>query len=398
MRRLALILCVMTCAGTALAQLRVSNIPTGAAVVITQSSAVAVTWSVAGTTPGTTVVSEEGLFVLNGETLGRVNTFLTTAATTDGTAVVTETLLIPPDVTNRAYQRKAGTFFYQRQFRSTSDGAAGESSLTCRVSTSAYGNFSIAGVTLYFENERGEVTFEQNDPHAHAFAEIHYNGSGLLKGTWEVQEPNNPQFRVLQQVNYHLAYGDRIVFQSPQVPPLPTVVTGRHILRFNITQPVSGFPLPVVSYFVKVKPADEKATPKLISESPLANTIIGTDTIFHWRGSIGGATLLKFSVSERSSLGDIPEVSPSVESLPQSNPLAGSRILQPAELVFLKGVEVFSAALPAGADHYAIKGEQLQRLRAGKTYLWQVQALDSTGKILSETDPLPFQFPGKPKS
>lgn len=379
----------------ALAQLKVSNNPVGAAVVITQPSAVAVTWSVSGTSAGSTVVSEEGLFVLNGETLGRVGTFLTTDAGAGGSASVTETLLIPPDVVNRAYKRNAATFFYRRQFRSTADGAAGQSELTCRVATSAYGNFSIAGLTIYFDNQRGETTFEQNDTNAHAFAEVHYNGSGLLKGTWEVQEPNSPGFRVLQQVNYHLAYGDRIVFQSPSVPPLPTVVTGLHNVRFTVTQPVSGFPLPQVTYFVKLRPEEEKAQAPLRAATPDMNSTLQNDVAFRWTGKVEKASILKFSVSERASTSQSTEnpipVSPSSESLPDSSPLAGSKLLHSPDILTLRGVEVFSAALPSGAQQYSPRAEQLKRLRPATIYVWQVQALDSTGVVLAETELRTFQ-------
>lgn len=392
MRRILLFCASMALGIPAFAQLNVSNNPTGAAVVITQASAVSVTWIISGAAAGSSIVSEEGLFVLSGETLGRVDTFLTTSAGPGGTAAVTETLLIPPDVPNRAYKRNAGTFFYSRQFRSTADNASGQSQLTCRVSTSAYGNFSVAGITLYFDNQRGEATFEQNDQQAHAFAEVHYNGSGLLKGNWEVQEPNSTTFRVLQQVNYHLTYGDRIVFQSPRVPPLPTVVTGRHILRFSITEPVSGFELPTVSYFVKVKSVEESVEPQLRPEFPEKNATISKDIVFRWTGTAQGAAILKFSVYERGSIGNVLATSPSQESLPESHPLAGSKLLQTPDLATIKGVEVFSAALPADARQYAPRDEQMKRLHPGTAYVWQVQSLNAGGKVLAESELRAFRY------
>ena len=181
------------------AQLKVNNIPTGAAVVVTQPSAVFVTWNVQSASGDpVTAVSEEGLFVLGDQTLGRVTTFLTASVPVGGTGTATETLLIPPDVSNRAFKLNAPTFFYQRTFRSTSDNSTGQSSLSCRLSTSAYGNFSIAAITLFFENQRGESTFDQNDSKARAFAEVRYNGTGLLRAVWEVQEPNSLQFREVE--------------------------------------------------------------------------------------------------------------------------------------------------------------------------------------------------------
>jgi hypothetical protein len=207
-----------------------------------------------------------------------------------------------------------------------------------------------------------------------------------------VQEPNTENFRVLQQVNYHLTYGDRIVFQSPSIPPLPTVVTGRHGLRFKITQPVSGFELPVVSYFVKVKPPEEKLESKLRPEFPDKNAVVAGDVTFRWTGVAEEASVLKFSVHEQGSLEKALSPSTSPESLPDSNPLSGSKLLQTPALPAVKGVVVFSAALPVAARQYAPREEQIKRLRPGVIYVWQIQALDASGKIIMESDLRSFRF------
>jgi hypothetical protein len=395
-RRTFMFLLVAFSCGTAFAQLQVSNNPTGAAVVITQPSAVLVTWSVqSGEANPTTVVSDEGLFVLGSEVLGQVKTSLTASVSPNGTAAVNETLLIPPDVSNRALKRNAPTFFYKRTFRSTSSGATGQSSLTCRLSTSAYGNFSIAAVTIFFENQRGEATFLQNDPRARASVEVRYNGTGLLKAAWEVQEPNSSQFRVLQQVNYHLTYGDRIVFFTPSVPPIPTLLTGRHLLRFRIDQPVSGFELPQVTYFVRA-PAGSNDELKISLATPLQNAHIDEKTGFVWNGKATG-TLLRFNVFERGSFNSILSTTASTEPLSNSQELSGSKTIQNPDIFLVKGVEVFSASLPPTTTRYDLKPDQWKRLKPATWYVWQLQSLDEAGKVVSETELRAFQIESKKK-
>ena len=371
---------------TAFAQLSVVNVPTGAAVVVTQPSAVFVTWNLqAAPNSASSAVSEEGLFVLGDRVLGRVSTFLTTPIGPGGNGSATETLLIPPDISNQALKLNARSFFYRRTFR-TNSGASGQSALTCRLSTSAYGNFSIAAVTLFYENHRGEATFDQNDTKAHAYAEVHYNGTGLLKAVWEVEEPNNPDFRVLQQVNYHITYGDRIVFESPSIPPLPTILTGRHILRFRILEPISGFEIPPITYFVKVHDTNAAPAARLELLTPPAGAKVANEVVFEWSGAVPPEAIQKLSVHERATLGSILPVSPSVEALPDSNQLSSSKIFQATELSPIEGVSIFSAALPSGSHVFKPRPEQLQRLRPGVPYVWEVQALDGSGNVIAQSE------------
>ena len=74
---------------------------------------------------------------------------------------------------------------------------------------------------------------------------------------------------------------------------------------------------------------------------------------------------------------------------PLSKPPTGS--LQSTDLFPVKGVEVFSATLPAGSASYALKAGQWGRLDPDKGYLWQVQAVNAEGKVISETELRSFQ-------
>ncbi len=372
------------------AQLSVVNVPTGAAVVLIQPSAVFISWNArSGAANPSTVISEEGLFVLDNQVLGRVGTPLTGSIAPNGNASLTETLLVPPDIANRVFHQNANTFFYRRIFRSTADGSTATAALTCRVSTSAFGNFSIASVTLFFDNERGQATFQQNDLKAHAFAEIHYNGSGLIKAAWEVQEPSTLSFRILQQVNYHLSFGDRILFRSPDLPPLPTLLAGVHQLRFRILEPVSGFEYPIVSYFVTPAPGEtkEKADSKLslIVPADLGTMIKGSS--FQWEGEIEGSKIIKISVYEKSS---VSLTTPANFSYDEKS-TSGTVNLNTSDLTLVRGVEVFSAVLASSTRSYIPKDTQWKRLLPGTKYLWQVAALDVEGKVIGESNLRVFQ-------
>ena len=61
------------------------------------------------------------------------------------------------------------------------------------------------------------------------------------------------------------------------------------------------------------------------------------------------------------------------------------------------GPGISSSPISAGLttsnfSSYRLRKEQSERLQPGKRYLWQVQALDSAGKIVAETGLRSFQF------
>ncbi len=71
---------------------------------------------------------------------------------------------------------------------------------------------------------------------------------------------------------------------------------------------------------------------------------------------------------------------------------SGSRLLHNPDIFLSKGVEVFSAALQTNARSFVPREEQLRRLRSGTWYVWQIQALDVTGKLIAESELRTFQI------
>jgi len=141
-------------------------------------------------------------------------------------------------------------------------------------------------VQIYFENRRAEITTERDAVALKAFAEIKYEGSGLFEGFWEIDG------RLISNVKRHIPYGKRLTLVTPDIPPLPTVKTGTHRVRFVITRPEKEIPLPVGIYLVTEKRAvPEKVHVKLVSP-PDGIDLTYEKLTFSWEGKEGNAIYL----------------------------------------------------------------------------------------------------------
>ncbi|MEW6374316.1 MAG: hypothetical protein AB1502_00810, partial [Thermodesulfobacteriota bacterium] len=207
----------------------------------------------------TLVTSTVGEFRSGNTLLGSVNTTLTIPITgTSGNA--TETILIPIRVIKMAEQLNVNRFQYRRTFNFTCNVPVGPQTATVQVSVTgeATAEFSITRLQLYFENHRAEITVKRNQPALKAYADIRFVGSGLLRGYWEVDG------RILSHVITHLVYGRSITLESPEIPPLPTFITGTHIVRFIITNPIHTVTPPEAIYFVTAEEFRERLPIRLV--------------------------------------------------------------------------------------------------------------------------------------
>lgn len=231
------------------AQASITVSPSSVNVVRGQGNTVAVTYQFQVISQST-LLSAEGEFISGATVLDRVNLPLQVRIIAQR-AVVTETLVIPAGLIERALQRGSAQFTYRRIFTGGL-GYRDATMLNLIVTGESIGQFGIKRISLYFENDRAETTVKKNQPRLKAFADISYIGSGLLKGYWEVDG------RVLAQVNQPLMSGQRITFTTPEIPPLPTFETGTHTVRFVITSPAQGIPLPSLVYFVTADESVER--------------------------------------------------------------------------------------------------------------------------------------------
>ena len=107
---------------------------------------------------------------------------------------------------------------------------------------------------VFFEqNNRPIILVTRNFRDLTGVTEIHYNGSGTLKGLWQVDG------RILERVQKNLYYGKVLTLKTPSAPPLPTYSEGAHRLQFIITEPVSAqrkIDFPEAIYHVEAKQAE----------------------------------------------------------------------------------------------------------------------------------------------
>jgi hypothetical protein len=110
------------------------------------------------------------------------------------TGSLTDIMSIPPSVVRRAYQAAesggdAG-FFYVRRFTSQAGGPDQYVAVTCRMAGGgARVPFSLLDVELGFDSEEPILFVATGDRPPSITARVSYNGTGRLRGRWEVVRP-----------------------------------------------------------------------------------------------------------------------------------------------------------------------------------------------------------------
>lgn len=217
-----------------------------------------------------------------------------------GSRGFTDIMSIPPSVTRRAYQAaldgETSSFFYVRRFISTVGLGDQFVPVTCRMSGGgARTPFALTDVKLSFAVDTPVVMVKTDERLTPVKAEIAYNGTGRLKGRWEVVLPGEEtpsetdlvteatlpieergtqrRYTQLSTFNVFLAPGGRHTLPGPDPARIPTRVSGEYqiLLRVEATDDkeadsnltvvgvgpgvvhsgaVAGFPLPVLRYYV----------------------------------------------------------------------------------------------------------------------------------------------------
>ncbi len=216
---------------------------------------------------------------------------------TGGFSNTTDIMTIPASVARRAYQDalsgKASQFFYVRKFINDS-GNEEFIAVTCRMAGGgARVPLALTNVEVYFETSEGRqpvYLLARGKKPPPISATIHYNGSGRLKGRWEVVKPGDlePSFedllteaslpiekrglqrryQLLNRFDIFLNPTGQIVLPGPDVDKIPNVADGPYkiLLRVEATSEkeggsntvagnvasggVAGFPMPVLRYYI----------------------------------------------------------------------------------------------------------------------------------------------------
>jgi len=238
--------------------------------------------------------STEGIFLANGQEIGRINTPLLISVR-NGTGRALETITFPVSVLKRAEQIGVTRIKFRRTFTETTQSSTAafrtmgtsivvvtESEMI--VTTEAGAELRITRMQLYFGNRRAETTVKRNDPSLKAYVDIRFTGAGFLEGYWEVDG------RILSHVKKHLVYGRSVTLETPEAPPLPTFDTGTHLLRFVLTRP-GDIPVPEAIYFVTTEEFRKTFSISLISPENHSE-IDFTSPAFTWEKTDGVSVYL----------------------------------------------------------------------------------------------------------
>lgn len=267
---------------------------------------------------------------------------------------LTDIMTIPATVARRAYQDaaagQASDFFYVRRF---TGGAGGDRFVvvTCRMSAGgARAPLALLDVRLAFADARGEATVlavARDARLPRLQAELLYNGSGELRGRWEVVMPGDPppreedplteatlpvearplqrRYTLVERFSLFLAPNGRAVLPGPDPARLPTAVDGPYqiLLRVEasddkegqsqlgtgavaIAGGVAGFPLPVLRYYVGapelVAALPQRPPARIELMLPIEGGRLGEDLpTFSWV-DIDGAALYRLEVEAAGAL------------------------------------------------------------------------------------------------
>ncbi len=396
--------------------------PGGGNVVVTRASVIAATWrlprdpSAGGAAQA--CVSGFGLFTTqrgvtspsDPRVIGQVNFPLTAVTPRPGLFSVPETLLIPAETSLKALRLGLQQFFYTRQFSPIPAGAGATTAaeITCRLSTSAFGIFSIGRMEIYFAAGRNDILVRRGTQGLKAYADILFNGTGTLRARWLVAEPGAripapdqvtakqtfvpgnifrpDDWRILSYVEKTVTFGDRIVLQSPDLPGLPTFVTGQHLVRLEILQDRAtdaqvGIQLPVARYFVEgdrvgIQAARAGTPVRLSAPADGAQLAQAPPPTFSWF-AVPGTAQYRVEIYEADPrAGAFGGISgdPSVELY-----RSGGGAMRAITLMDAVGQKVFSAVTQGAVTSLPLHPGYVGRFRPRQVYLWKVVAVDGRG-------------------
>ncbi len=264
------------------------------------------------------------------------------ASSVAGGSLFTDIMTIPASVARRAYQLARdgdpSAFFYVREFVDTATGVSSFVVVTCRLAGGgARVPLALTQVELLFVTGREArelvPVVEVGEVLSPIEARIAYNGTGALRGRWEVvypgeeppaledllPEPSLPpelrgsqrRYTTLSRFDVFLPPTGEVVLPGPDPERLPSEAAGPYLVLLRIETSadkegdsetgagvvqsggIAGFPLPVLRYFVGTD-ADAAELPRggrLIATRPLADQrlVIGSPLGFTWLPVDGAA-------------------------------------------------------------------------------------------------------------
>jgi hypothetical protein len=320
-----------------------------------------------------------------------------------GVGGFTDIMSIPPSVTRRAYQAaEAGqksSFFYVRRFRNAATGQEQYVAVTCRLAGGgARVPFSLVDVAVKFNVETPILFIKPGEAAPPLSARILYNGTGRLKGRWEIVYPSEEvpserdllteatlpleergtqrRYTELSRFNVFLPPTGEFVLKGPDADRIPTTTEGVYLVLLRIEASddkegdsnlgsagagigvvhagaVAGFPMPPLRYVVGAgssELAETTESTQLRALSPLADAAIAASAPLDFTWVEGGLRAAFFRIEVRNAAGE----------------------------------DVHAAIVPRGTGMYHAPSWLLEK--AGASAAWRVVALDLLGRQVSRTE------------
>ena len=315
----------------------------------------------------------------------------------------TDIMSIPPSVTRRAYQAaedgQKSSFFYVRRFRNAATGQEQYVAVTCRLAGGgARVPFSLVDVAVKFDVETPILFIKPGEPVPRLSARIIYNGTGRLKGRWELVYPGEEvpserdllteatlpleergtqrRYTEISRFNVFLPPTGQYVLKGPDVDRIPTTTEGMYLLLLRLEASddkeadsnlgsagagigivhagaVAGFPMPPLRYVVGSGSSELAETveyTRLKALSPIADAAVAASAPLDFTWIEGGVRASFFRVEIRNRSGD----------------------------------DVHAAIVPRGAGSYRAPSWLFEK--AGTNPKWRVVALDLLGREVSKTE------------
>ncbi|MEJ2393360.1 MAG: hypothetical protein P8Z77_01030 [Candidatus Thiodiazotropha sp.] len=276
---------------------------------------------------------------------------LTRNSGTGSASNLTDIMTIPTSVSRRAYQAaqqgEDATFFYVRHFV---DGAVDTYvRVTCRMTGGgARVPLALTDVRLGFQGQGSEfaiIYLNGDDPLPHFGAQLRYNGSGELRGRWELVQPGDSEpesfdllpesslpielrgsqkrYTLLDRFSVFLQPSGVHFLPGPDPAALPRVANGNYKILLRIESSndregnsdtgagvvssggVAGFAMPVLRFVQTGGTGSQGITGLTLLTPPTeAELTIGQLPLFTWT-IISGARHYRFEIKDG---GDVPFV------------------------------------------------------------------------------------------
>ncbi|HRJ88806.1 MAG TPA: hypothetical protein PLN05_00640 [Pyrinomonadaceae bacterium] len=317
---------------------------------------------------------------------------------TSGNLGLTDIMSIPSAVVRRAFQTAdtggdAG-FFYVRRFTSSLGGPDQFVSVTCRMAGGgARTPFALTDVRYLAETDEPIVFVRRGQPLPVKGVQIRYNGTGRLRGRWELVLPGEElptnrdllteatlpiedrsgqrRFTQVERFYHFLPPNGEFTLEFKNADKLPLNADGQYLLLLRIEAvddkeadsnlsvigvgpgvvnggAVAGFPMPTFKFFVSGGVSADWAASALITPPVDAELQPTNDPpLFTWR-SMNGASFYR------------------IEFFDDNNALR------------------FQALLPASRSVYRAPSWLHSKLSSG-AFKWRVISIDDKGSQLSET-------------